>query len=276
MLGENPRSQGKEGYMLNSIEGRSIIVTGASKGIGKGIAKVFAAKGARVLVVARNIGPAEATANEIRAAGGNASAFAADVSSWADAQRVAAEAKAQFSGIDILCSNAGIFPAAKLHELTAEAWDEVLGINLKGTFLTIKACLPAMKVKRKGRIVITSSITGPITGYPGWSHYGASKAGQLGFMHTAAIELAPHNITINAVMPGNIKTEGLDGMGAEYLGQMTASIPMKRLGSVEDIAYAALFFASDEAAYITGQTLVVDGGQVLPESLMALEEMEKV
>jgi 3-oxoacyl-[acyl-carrier protein] reductase len=276
MLGENPRSQGKEGYMLNSIEGRSVIVTGASKGIGKGIAKVFAAKGARVLVVARNIGPAEATANEIRAAGGNESAFAADVSSWADAQRVAAEAKAQFSGIDILCSNAGIFPAAKLHELTAEAWDEVLGINLKGTFLTIKACLPAMKVKRKGRIVITSSITGPITGYPGWSHYGASKAGQLGFMHTAAIELAPHNITINAVMPGNIKTEGLDGMGAEYLGQMTASIPMKRLGSVEDIAYAALFFASDEAAYITGQTLVVDGGQVLPESLMALEEMEKV
>jgi 3-oxoacyl-[acyl-carrier protein] reductase len=262
--------------MLNSIEGRSVIVTGASKGIGKGIAKVFAAKGARVLVIARNIGPAEATANEIRAAGGNASAFAADVSSWADAQRVAAEAKAQFSGIDILCSNAGIFPAAKLHELTAEAWDEVLGINLKGTFLTIKACLPAMKVKRKGRIVITSSITGPITGYPGWSHYGASKAGQLGFMHTAAIELAPHNITINAVMPGNIKTEGLDGMGAEYLGQMTASIPMKRLGSVEDIAYAALFFASDEAAYITGQTLVVDGGQVLPESLMALEEMEKV
>ena len=276
MLGENPRSQGKEVYMLNSIEGRSVIVTGASKGIGKGIAKVFAAKGARVLVVARNIGPAAATANEIRAAGGNASAFAADVSSWADAQRVAAEAKAQFSGTDILCSNAGIFPAAKLHELTAEAWDEVLGINLKGTFLTIKACLPAMKVKRKGRIVITSSITGPITGYPGWSHYGASKAGQLGFMHTAAIELAPHNITINAVMPGNIKTEGLDGMGAEYLGQMTASIPMKRLGSVEDIAYAALFFASDEAAYITGQTLVVDGGQVLPESLMALEEMEKV
>jgi 3-oxoacyl-[acyl-carrier protein] reductase len=276
MAGENPRPHGKEGRMLNSIEGRSVIVTGASKGIGKGIARVFATKGARVLVVARNIGPAEAMANEIRAAGGKASALAADVSSWPDAQRIAAEATAQFGGIDILCANAGIFPAAKLHELTPEAWDEVLGTNLKGTFLTIKACLPAMKAKRKGRIVVTSSITGPITGYPGWTHYGASKAGQLGFMHTAAIELAPHNITINAVMPGNIKTEGLDGMGAEYLGKMTASIPMKRLGSVEDIAYAALFFASDEAAYITGQTLVVDGGQVLPESLMALEEMEKV
>src|SRR6516165_2422230 len=262
--------------MLNSIGGRSVIVTGGSKGIGRGIARVFAAKGARVLVVARNIKEAEATAHELRAAGGEVLALAADVSKWPDAQRIAAEATARFGGIDILCANAGIFPAAKLPELTPDSWDEVLGTNLKGTFLTVKACLPAMKAKRKGRIVVTSSITGPISGYPGWSHYGASKAGQLGFMHTAAIELAPHNITINAVMPGNIKTEGLDGMGAEYLGQMTASIPMKRLGSVEDIAYAALFFASDEAAYITGQTLVVDGGQVLPESLMALEEMEKV
>jgi 3-oxoacyl-[acyl-carrier protein] reductase len=262
--------------MLKSIEGRSVIVTGASRGIGKGIARVFAAKGAQVLVVARNSGPAEATANEIRASGGKALAFGADVSSWLEAQRIAAEAVARFGGIDILCANAGIFPAAKLGDLTPESWDEVLGTNLKGTFLTVKACLPAMKAKRKGRIVLTSSITGPITGYPGWAHYGASKAGQLGFMHTAAIELARYNITINAVMPGNIKTEGLDGLGAEYLREMTASIPMKRIGSVEDIAFAALFFASDEAAYITGQSLVVDGGQVLPESLMALEDMEKV
>ena len=168
------------------------------------------------------------------------------------------------------------FPAAKLHELTPEAWDEVLGTNLKGTFLTIKACLPAMKAKRKGRIVVTSSITGPITGYPGWTHYGASKAGQLGFMHTAAIELAPHNITINAVMPGNIKTEGLDGIGAEYLGKMTASIPDEAPRFGRGYRLCGAVFASDEAAYITGQTLVVDGGQVLPESLMALEEMEKM
>lgn len=262
--------------MLTSIAGRSAVVTGASKGIGKGIAKVFAAKGARVLVVARHLEPAQAAANEIAASGGSASALAADVSSWADMQRMAMAAVDRFGEIDVLCTNAGIFPAAKLDELSPEAWDEVLSTNLKGTFLAIKACLPAMKSKRKGRIVVTSSITGPITGYPGWAHYGASKAGQLGFMHTAAIELAPHNITINAVMPGNIRTEGLDGLGPEYLGKMTASIPMKRLGSVEDIANAALFFASDEAAYISGQTLVVDGGQVLPESLMALEEMEKM
>jgi 3-oxoacyl-[acyl-carrier protein] reductase len=157
--------------------------------------------------------------------------------------------------------------------MTAADFDQVIATNLKGTFLAIKACLPALQARGQGRIVVTSSITGPITGYPGWTHYGASKAGQLGFIRTAAIELAPSRITINAVMPGNIMTEGLDGLGQDYLAKMTASIPLRRLGSVDDIAHAALFFATDEAAYITGQTLVIDGGQVLPESMMALDEM---
>ena len=128
----------------------------------------------------------------------------------------------------------------------------------------------ALKAKAKGRIVLTSSITGPVTGYSGWSHYGASKAGQLGFMRTAAIELAPFGITVNAVMPGNIMTEGMEAMGVEYIANMAASIPLKHLGTVKDIANAALFFASDEAGYVTGQTLIVDGGQVLPESLAGL------
>ena len=259
--------------MLTSISGRSVIVTGASKGIGKGIARVFASKGARVLVVARDGAAAQKTVDEIKAAGGQAAALAADVTKLSDMERMADTAVKQHGGIDVLCANAGIFPAAKLTDMTAEKWDEVLGTNLKGTFLAVKACLPAMKQKKQGRIVITSSITGPITGYPGWTHYGASKAGQLGFLRTAAIELAPSNITVNAVMPGNIKTEGLDGLGADYLKKMTDSVPLRRLGSVEDIAHGALFFASDEAAYITGQTLVIDGGQILPESLMALEEM---
>ena len=119
------------------------------------------------------------------------------------------------------------------------------------------------------------TITGPITGYPGWSHYGASKAGQLGFIRTAAIELAPAGVTINAVMPGNVATEGLSSLGPDYIAKMESSIPMKRLGTVEDVANAVLFFASDEARYITGQALVVDGGQTLPESLIALEEISK-
>src|SRR5215470_12311733 len=259
--------------MLTPISGKTVIVTGASKGIGRGIAKRFGLAGVNVLVVSRHLDEAKKVAGEI---GAKASPFAADVADAEHCQAMAAAAIERYGGIDILCANAGTFPAAKLGAMTAADFDQVIGTNLKGTFLSVSAVLPAMKTQKKGRIIITSSITGPITGYPGWSHYGASKAGQLGFMRTAAIELAPYNITVNAVMPGNIKTEGLDGMGAEYLGKMTASIPMKRLGSVEDIAYAALFFASDEAAYITGQTLVVDGGQVLPESLMALEEMEKV
>jgi 3-oxoacyl-[acyl-carrier protein] reductase len=135
----------------------------------------------------------------------------------------------------------------------------------------VKACLPELTKTGRGRIVVTSSITGPMTGYPGWSHYGASKAGQLGFMRTAAIEFAPLGITINAVLPGNIATEGLLSLGADYAASMAAAIPMKRLGVVEDIANAALFFATEEAGYITGQTLVVDGGQLLPESPAALE-----
>jgi 3-oxoacyl-[acyl-carrier protein] reductase len=259
--------------VLTSIEGRSVIVTGASKGIGKGIANVFARKGARVLIAARDLSQAEAAAAEIRASGGIATAVAADVSIVEDNVRMAQTAIERYGGIDILCCNAGIFPAAPLFDLSAADWDQVMDVNLKGTFLSVHACLPGLKARGKGRIVVTSSITGPITGNPGWSHYAASKAGQLGFIRTAAIELAPLNITVNAVLPGNILTEGLKDLGPEYISRMTSAIPARRLGSVEDVAYAALFLASDEAGYITGQTIVVDGGQVLPESETALEDL---
>jgi 3-oxoacyl-[acyl-carrier protein] reductase len=217
---------------------------------------------------------AERVASEIKAGGGIASAAAIDVADPAQAPRMAEIALDRYGTIDILCANAGIFPSARLDQLTAEEFDSVLATNLRGTFLSVQACLPAMKQRRAGRIVLTSSITGPVTGFPGWSHYGASKAGQLGFMRTAAIELAPSHITINAVMPGNIATEGLVDLGSEYTAKMENSIPMRRLGTVADIANAVLFFSSDEAAYITGQTLVIDGGQVLPESFMALEQMD--
>src|SRR5258708_14366042 len=149
--------------------------------------------------------------------------------------------------------------------------DQVLGTNLKGTILTVQACLPHLGASGRGRVILTSSITGPIDGFRGWDQYGASKAGQLGFLRTAAIELAASGITVNAVLPGNIITEGLADLGEDYMAGMAASIPLRRLGSVEDIGYAALFLATDEAAYITGQTIVVDGGQVLPESLDALD-----
>ena len=258
--------------MLTSVEGRSVIVTGSSKGIGKGIASVFAKHGARVLIVARGMADAEATVEEIRNNGGTASACSADVTSSEDLDAMATAAVEKHGGIDILCCNAGIFPQNHLENMSSDEWDLVLGTNLKGTFLAIKSCLPHLKESESGRIVITSSITGPITGYPGWTHYGASKSGQLGFMKTACMEFAKYGITVNAVMPGNIITEGLQGLGEDYLSTMAASIPLKRLGSVEDIGNAALFFASDEASYITGQTIVVDGGQTIPESIEALEE----
>ena len=196
-----------------------------------------------------------------------------DVAKEDDCQRMVAEVESRHGGIDIVCANAGVFPDVKLADMTESDIDEIFATNVKGTMLTVKACLPHLERSGHGRVILTSSITGPHTGFPGWSHYGATKAAQLGFLRTAAIELAPKGITINAVMPGNIETEGLDELGPEYREKMESSIPQRKLGKVEDIGYAALFLATDEASYITGQTIVVDGGQVLPESPMAMEAM---
>jgi 3-oxoacyl-[acyl-carrier protein] reductase len=256
--------------MLTPIAGKSVVVTGASKGIGRGIAGVFARHGAKVLVVARRLEQAEACAAELRARGGTASACAGDVTSAAEMEAMARASIERHGGLDVLCANAGIFPQVKIEDMSGETWDEVLSTNVKGAFLSVQAALPALKRSGQGRIVLTSSITGPVTGYPGWAHYGASKAAQLGFMRTACMELAKYGITVNAILPGNIKTEGLAELGAEYERSMAASIPLKRLGTVEDIGYTALFLASREAGYITGQTIIVDGGQILPESLDAL------
>jgi len=254
--------------MFKSLAGKTVIVTGATRGIGKGMARRFGAAGLNVLAVARSQADADKVAAEI---GPNAAGFAADVSTPEGCAGMAAAAVARFGGIDVLCANAGIFPAAKLTEMTPEAFDHVMATNLRSAFLSVQAVIPAMTQAGSGRIILTSSITGPITGYPGWSHYGASKAGQLGFMRTAAIELAASRITINAVLPGNVMTEGLADLGEEYIQSMTSSIPLGRLGTVDEIGYAALFLATDEAAFITGQSIVVDGGQVLPESLGALD-----
>jgi 3-oxoacyl-[acyl-carrier protein] reductase len=258
--------------MLTSIEGKSVLVTGASKGIGKGIARVFAKAGGKILVVSRNGEEAEAAAEEMREAGGTASGFSADVSDLASMEAAAAAAGERHGGLDVLCANAGIFPSAKIEDMDVAEWDGLMATNLKGAFISVKACLPLLKGADYGRIVLTSSITGPITGFPGWTHYGASKAGQLGFMRTAAMEIAKYGITINAVMPGNIETEGLAELGQDYKDGMAASIPLGKLGQVEDIGYAALFLASKEAGFITGTTIVVDGGQIIPESMEALAE----
>lgn len=259
--------------MFASLHGRSAIVTGGSKGIGRGIAETFARAGVNVVVTGRNQADIDTVVADLADAPGTVTGVASDVASPDDCRRVVAAAVERNGGLDIVCANAGIFPSGRLEDLTPEDIDHVLAVNFKGTVFMVQAGLSALAASGHGRVIITSSITGPVTGYPGWSHYGASKAAQLGFLRTAAMELAPKKITVNAVLPGNIITEGLVDMGQQYMNRMAASIPAGRLGSVADIGNAALFFATDEAAYITGQSLVIDGGQILPESAEALADM---
>ncbi|MGH2868437.1 MAG: 3-oxoacyl-ACP reductase FabG [Solirubrobacteraceae bacterium] len=257
--------------MFTPVTGRTVLVTGGSKGIGKGIARTFLGAGARVTLVGRDPEAGSAAVADLEGAGGEVAFVRADVAVGADTERMVTETVQRFGSLDILCANAGIFPDVRLAQMTEQDIDAIFATNVKGTMLAVKAAIPELARSGHGRVIITSSITGPITGFPGWSHYGATKAAQLGFLRTAAIEVAGRGITVNAVLPGNVETEGLDELGPEYREKMEASIPQKRLGTVADIGHAALFLATDEAAYITGQTIVVDGGQILPESLMALE-----
>jgi 3-oxoacyl-[acyl-carrier protein] reductase len=257
--------------VFTPVTGRTVLVTGGTKGIGKGIARTFIEAGARLAIVGRDPDAGAAAVADLGRDGGEVAFISADVSSAAGTERMVAETVQRFGSLDVLCANAGIFPDVRLEDMTEQDIDAIFATNVKGTMLAVKAAVPALARSGRGRVILTSSITGPITGYPGWSHYGATKAAQLGFLRTAAIELAAQQITVNAVLPGNVETEGLAELGPEYRQKMEASIPLKKLGTVADIGHAALFLASDEASYITGQTIVVDGGQILPESLMAIE-----
>ncbi|WP_254766841.1 3-oxoacyl-ACP reductase FabG [Salinilacihabitans rarus] len=254
-----------------TVEDSIAIVTGGASGIGYGIAEVLSNDGATVVVADVDEPAAEAAADDLP---GPATAVGVDVTERESTEALAEAVVDEYGRIDVLCANAGIFPSAPLEELSVDDWDRVNDVNVKGAFLSVQACLPYMREHDYGRIVLTSSITGPMVGYPGWAHYGASKAAMLGFVRTAAIEVADADITINAVLPGNVRTGGLDDLGEEYLDRMRESIPKGELGTPEDVGHAVAFLASDRAGYITGTTLVVDGGQTLPESQLALEEVE--
>ena len=258
--------------MAITLQGKAAIVTGAGRGIGKGIATVFANEGASVLVVNRSAGAGEAAVEEIRAAGGAASFLQADVTARADMERMAAACVERYGAIDVLCLNAGVYPTAHIADMTDEIWDQVIDTNLKGVFYGTRACIPRMKAQESGRIVVISSITGPNVGWPGLSHYMASKGGVNAFVIGAALELAKHNITVNAISPGTIMSQGLMELGGDQIDDIKAVIPAGYIGESEDIAYAAVYLASDQARYITGQALVLDGGQILPESPAALAD----
>lgn len=253
--------------MSASLQNRVVVVTGGSKGIGLGIAQVFAEAGAKVAILARDGDLAQRVATEI---GNGAIGIAGDVTSKNSLKAAYASIVERLGNIDVLSANAGIFPLAMLETMTEAEWDETSDTNLKGTFLSVQAALPYLKKSDQGRIVLTSSITGPVTGFSGWTHYAASKAGQLGFMRTACLELAPYGITVNAVLPGNIITESFSSLGEQHQAAMLATVPLRRLGTVADIGHAVMYFASKEAAYVTGQTIIVDGGQILPESADAM------
>jgi 3-oxoacyl-[acyl-carrier protein] reductase len=251
----------------NRFVDQVVIVTGASRGIGRGIAQLFAQEGAKLVLVSRDEESLKKAIQDLPT--DQAIYVQGDVSKAEDMERMVQETIAHFGKVDILCHNAGIYPHARLENMTLAEWQNVIDVNLTSTFLAVKACIPAMKQQGGGKIVVTSSISGPQTAIPGYSHYTASKAGVAGFIRTAAVELAKYNININSVEPGTIMTEGLECLGKEHIDNMVRAIPLGRLGTPEDVAYSILFLASHESAYITGQSLIIDGGQTLPESHFA-------
>jgi 3-oxoacyl-[acyl-carrier protein] reductase len=246
-----------------SLEGRTAIVTGASRGIGRGIATVFARAGANVVLMARDRDALDRVVGELDGTG--AVAVPGDVTHAEDIQRTIDTARERFGRVDVFCHNAGIYPNTPIEQIAMDEWRAVIDTNLTSTFLAVKACMPVMREQGYGRIVLISSITGSRVGYPGFAHYSATKAGMSGFMRTAALELAPFSVTINGIEPGSIRSEGLTDLGQEAIDSMIEHIPLGSLGEPEDIAHTALFLSSDGARFITGQTIVVDGGQTLPE-----------
>ena len=252
--------------MAGRVHDKVALVIGAARGIGAAIAERLVEEGALVVIADTLADDGETTARRLRERG-EATFHAVDVSRKDSVEALVQTTLARRGRVDILVQNAGIYPYTMLPDIPVEEWDAVLGVNLRGCFLSIQACIAPMRAQRYGRIVLTSSITGPRVSSPGHGHYSASKAGINGLIRAAAIELAPHGITVNGVEPGNILTEGMQAeRSSEFIGAMERSVPLGRLGTPRDVAHAALFLASDEAAYVTGTTIVVDGGQILPES----------
>jgi 3-oxoacyl-[acyl-carrier protein] reductase len=260
---------------LETLDGRTAIVTGGGSGIGAGIATVLAGEGATVVVGDLDGERAARTAAAIERDGGRAFVQVCDVSGDVDARALVKAAVDATGRVDILASNAGIYPVASIEETTEELWDKVMAVNAKASWLLIRAVAPVMRRQGYGRIVVTSSITGPRTAMAGLSHYAASKAALMGLVRTAALELAAAGVTVNAVLPGTVDTEGLRASagGTGFFEVMLPSIPAGRVATPSDIGWAVRLLASVEAAYITGVGLVVDGGQTIPEGGASNEQV---
>ena len=244
------------------LEGKVAIVTGASRGIGKAIAQQFIAQGAKVAFTYRSSAEAAAALEqELSAGGGTVKGFQSDAASMTDAERLVGEVVDAFGTVDIVINNAGITDDTLLMRMTEEQWDRIISVNLKSCFNLTKAVMRTMLKARAGSIVNISSVVG-VQGNAGQANYAASKAGILGFTKSVALELGSRNIRCNAIAPGFIETEMTAKLDADTVQGWRDAIPLKRGGTPEDVANLCVFLASDMSAYITGQTLNVDGGMI--------------
>jgi 3-oxoacyl-[acyl-carrier protein] reductase len=253
--------------MTQVLKGKVAIVTGAGQGIGRATALAFAAEGAVVAIATRTESHGLETERLIAEAGGQGFFIGVDVGDHAASRAMVEAVAARCGGIDILVHNAAAFGRATVEEMDEATLDRLFNVNVKACFMLTQAVLPHMRRRGGGRIIVTSSVTGPKVSMPGSGAYATSKAAVTGFINTAAIELAADNITVNAIEPGFIDTPALAGLKARYgEANMAKYIPAKRLGRPEEIAGPMVFLASAAASYVTGETIVVDGGARLPES----------
>ncbi len=241
---------------------KTAIVTGASRGIGRTVAKVLAEQGASVVLAGRTRAALEEAAEEIRSRGGQATAVVCDVTVEGDVEQLVKATLEGYGRVDILVNNAGITRDGLVMRMSEEDWDAVLDTNLKSVYRCTRAVLRPMLKQRAGRIVNIASVVG-LTGNAGQANYAAAKAGIVAFTKSVAREVASRGITVNAVAPGYIDTDMTRALSPEQRERILSGIPMGRMGSTEDVAYAVAFLAGEEAGYITGQTLVVDGGLVM-------------
>lgn len=246
---------------MGKLEDKTAIVTGASSGIGKGIAKDFAEEGANVVVSDVDVESGEKVVGEIEDSGGSAIFVKTDVSDEEDVDELVEKTLSEYSKIDILVNNAGVYIQKPITEMETDEWDKVIDVNLKGVFLMTRRVAQEMVENEEGKIINVSSIAGEV-GYPNSSAYSATKGGTIAMTRALALELSPKGINVNAVAPGVIKTAMTDDLlsDEDVKGQMLANTPIGRLGEPEDIASAVTYLASEDADFVTGETLFVDGG----------------
>jgi 3-oxoacyl-[acyl-carrier protein] reductase len=248
--------------LMMKLKDKVALITGGARGIGKSIALMFAKEGADIVIGDVNLEEAEKTCKEIEALGRKTLALQLDVTDLAKVEEVVNKILDKFTKVDILVNNAGITKDNLLLRMNPDQWDAVLNVNLKGAFNCIKAVTKPMMKQRSGKIINIASIIG-IIGNPGQANYAAAKAGMIALTKTVAKEFASRNITANAVAPGFIQTEMTAKLPEDVKNQMKAAIPLARFGGPDDVANTCLFLASEDSSYITGQTIVVDGGMVM-------------